>query len=140
MKYAKHIHVLQLLSTIPTGVKPISTSGYRFVWPAGWEQQCNDAWDHLFTYIHANWAAPSQIVDTEFKVGVFDCRAMLAMGTAELEAKLASLPPYFSETIFPAAVARYMLGCIHLNLPINHTKLTTFREFHNRYGRIILDY
>jgi len=151
MKYSKHIHVLQLLSTIPPNPVRAYVNKHNQPYPAEWLQQCNDAWDHLFTYIHANWARPDTamadgdivcsyptITSVQGKVDVFDCRVMLAMGRDDLEAKLASLPPYFSETIFPVAVARYMLGGIHLNLPIQHRELTTFHEFHNRYGRIIL--
>ena len=152
MKYAKHIHVLQLLSTIPTGVKPTRAHTFsNWVWPAGWEQQCNDAWDHIFAYIHANWAAPDTAIapgtairdypriDTdEGKIAVFDCNAMLMMPHEEFVAKLELLPPYFSEVVFPIAVGRYMLR--DLALAINHRTLTTFTEFHNRYGAIILSY
>ena len=139
MKYTKHIHVLQLLSTIPTDVQPTRTASCcNWVYPDGWVEKCNDAFDHILVYIHTNWIAPSAIVDTEFKVNVFDCREMLRMRRDELEDKLASLPPYFSEVIFPIAVARYMLG--DLALPIDHRKVTAFREFHNRYGSIILTY
>ncbi len=118
-------------------------------YPAEWLQQCNDAWDHLFTYIHANWAVPNTamkdgectfdyptMTSDQGKIAVFDCNMMLRMPHDEFVAKLESLPPYFSEIVFPIAVGRYLLRDLYL--PIQHRDLKTFSEFHNRYGRIIL--
>jgi len=137
MKFTKHIHVLQLLSTVPRDVKPTRDKAcMNWAWPDGWEQKGHDAWDHLFTYIHANWPAPcSVMVGDTACTDVPDCRTMLNMGAEELTAKLESLPPYFSEVIFPVAVARYLLR--DRLLCINPHKLATFTEFHNRYGQII---
>ena len=61
---------------------------------------------------------------------------MLRMNATEFMDKLATLPPYFSEVIFPVSVARYMLR--ELQIPLNHRKLATFGEFHKRYGTMIL--
>lgn len=115
MKYAKHIHVLELLATSHTR---------------------DEAFDHMFTYIHANWAEPSSFTDTEFKGNVFDCSEMLVMPREVFEAKLEALPPYFSEVLFPIAVARYMLR--ELALPFYPMESNTFGEFYRRYGGIIL--
>ncbi len=138
MRFAKHIHVLQLLSTVPDyAVEKITV------------QQANECWDHLYTYIHANWAPPvsakvegkqdwESFAETK-RNEIIDCRNMLAMSYEELEEKLQTLPPYFLEHIFPVAVARYLLNsyggkCI----PVNHRQVTTFKEFHERYSYMIL--
>jgi hypothetical protein len=147
MKFVKHIHVLNLLSTIPP------YQGH------GWEnknmtpEQATDCWDHLFEYIHSRWARPAS-ADLVKETGwswytkdtkgwtaeqvneMLDCRAMLDMNSADLEEKLESLPPYFREEIFPVAVGRYLLR--DLRIPMNHRKTKTFTEFHHRYGAMIL--
>ncbi len=146
MKYAKHIHVLHLLSTIPTTYVDVRLE----LQPPQWLQEVVDAFDHMFEYIHANWAEPNsamkkggdqvynyQPISTPGGIGeIYDCRLMLRMSADEFEAKLSSLPPYFSEVIFPIAVARYMIR--DLRLMIDHRKSKMFMDFHRRYGRIIL--
>ena len=133
MQFTKHIHVLHLLSTIPatdtSGRSPVSV------------KDATDAFDHLFSYIHAHWvkpmssgymAAPTAVEKQEF----IDCRTMLDMNHEELTAKLETLPPYFREEIFPVAIARYMLR--DLRLKVDHRWSSVFMEFHSRYGNMIL--
>lgn len=142
--YAKHIHVLHLLSTIPPVVPRIP--GEPFV-PRMTPQQAAAAWDHMFTYIHANWAIPKSYANgmlcdvpvearVEAMAAVKDCGSLLSMPAVEFVAKLSSLPPFFSEYCFPIAVARFMLR--ESGIDLNHRATTTFTEFHNRYGYIIL--
>jgi hypothetical protein len=104
-------------------------------------QQAVDAFDHIFE----NWALPATDKKgfwakddrtSEQKVEIFDCGQMLSMNAKEIEEKLASLPPYFSESMFPVAVARFMLR--ELQMPINHRKTKHFHEFHVRYGAMVL--
>jgi len=138
MRFAKHIHVLQLLSTVPDyAVEKITV------------QQASDCWDHLYTYIHANWAPPvsamvdgrqewESFADTK-RNEIIDCRNMMKMSYEELEEKLQTLPPYFLEHIFPVAVARYLLAAIGGKcIPLDHRRTTTYGEFHNRYGYMVL--
>lgn len=139
MQFAKHIHVLQLLSTVPDKSVERMTG-----------EQAIACWDHLFTYIHANWAIPtSAIIDaehpywcqmtTEQRSEVSDCRVMMSMKYEELEARLATLPPYFTEYVFPVAVAKYLLMLAgNKAIPFDHRASATFKEFHNRYGTMIL--
>lgn len=132
MKYAKHIHVLHLLSTIPVGRGAMTG-----------EQACQ-AFDHMLDYLHTYWAKPTSAGSGREAGNVFagdldhakECRAMLDMSAEELTAKLESLPPYFNEVLFPIVVARYMLR--DLAMPINHRMCKNFTEFHVRYGAIIL--
>jgi hypothetical protein len=110
------------------------------------EQDATMAFDHLFEYIHTHWGAPLTASYTEplskepFTPGeqaeVFDCGVMMQMKHNDLVSKLESLPPYFTEAIFPVAVARYMLR--DLSVPLAHRKSITFTEFYHRYGRMVL--
>lgn len=145
LRFAKHIHVLHLLSQIPTA-EPGKNPYERMT-----REQARDCWDHLFHYIHENWAEPEtafkDIGSTwgEFKtepnyqqcqIDVGQCTEMLRMPAAEFVPKLESLPPFFSEVIFPVAVGRYLLR--EMCIPLDHRESATFREFHRRYAFIIL--
>jgi len=133
MKFTKHIHVLHLLSTIPaSGVTAEETAA---------------AWDHLYTYIHAHWPRPMSAAtgdrinwntrwQPEQDQEMIDCEQMLKMKPDELQAKLATLPPFFTEMVFPVAVARYLLRDLKLN--VSPSQLSTFNEFHLRYGAMII--
>lgn len=140
--FAKHIHVLHLLSTLP---RPIEVDRYVRKSPVT-PQQAVDAWDHMFTYIHANWEIPESYITgwvdkvptdvrNEVHAAVKECDSLLMMPKEEFVAKLASLPTFFSEYCFPIAVARFMLR--DAGIYLNH-RAKTFTEFHNRYGYIIL--
>lgn len=145
MKYAKHVHVLELLNSIPRqDFNPSLPSWAKQRIGIATREQANAVFDHLFAYIHVNWAAPSTATGDHWtqlsgdaRAELVDCKDMLQMGPAEIEAKLETLPPYFTEAVFPVAVARFLLR--ELALPINHRELTTFKEFHNRYGFMILE-
>jgi hypothetical protein len=146
MRFTKHIHVLHLLSTVPA--PPLRVPGVirgANMTP----EQAIDAWDHLFTYIHNHWAKPMTAIEpgalVEYRARtsveaseIFDCGVMMTMSRDELLAKLESLPPYFTESVFPVAVGRWLLR--DMAIPLNHRKSTTFREFHNRYATMILNY
>ena len=145
MLFAKYIHVLHLLSTIPA---PSAEDRARYRNTGITSDEATQAWDHLFTYIHERWAAPATAfprlgkrdydrkTTAEMMKERLDCKAMLAMSRDELVAHLATLPPYFTEEVFPVAVARYLLRDLRLNF--FHRKATTFTEFHRRYGDMIL--
>lgn len=142
MLFTKHIHVLHLLSTIPAPIVTEVNGQIRRL-PSVTEDQANTAWDILFDYIHAHWQKPLSSGDrlnitrtVAMQTEGFDCRAMLMMNTKEFQEKLATLPPYFTEVVFPIAVARYLLR--ELCLPLHHRKIRTFKEFHDRYGYMIL--
>lgn len=162
MRFAKHIHVLYLLSQIPVREKeyhpragckyvdaermgPYVTGSWKVVMTS---KQAVDSFDHLFHYIHTNFREPATAIP---EVGpgphvlktvadrheYIDCRELLVMERDEFAAKLESLPPYFLEHTFPVAVARYMLR--ELAMPIDHRISTQFPEFYRRYGNMILD-
>ena len=143
MKFTKHIHVLHLLSQIPA---PKMERVGNALWASNvamTQEQAAEAWDHMFTYIHAHFPVPLTSCapyDAQFTVAekneVLDCREMLQMNATEFMDKLATLPPYFTDVIFPVAIGRYMIR--DLAMPINHRKLTTFQEFHKRYSTMIL--
>lgn len=142
MKYARHIHVLELLASIPRKEIEPNWNGARRIGVVT-PDEAIAVWDHLFGYIHENWEIPTsasaswyESLSGDQRAEVDDCRSMLEMNCEELEARLRTLPPYFTEYIFPIAVGRYLLR--DLWLPFDHRKSRTFTEFHNRYGKMIL--
>ncbi len=145
MKFVKHIHVLHLLSQIPAPVLVLlKPTDYYKANVAMTTDEAGAAWDHMFTYIHTHWAEPltaglnrhDERRTAPEMTELIDCRAMLCMKHDELVEKLETLPPYFREEIFPVAIARYLLR--DLQLPVLHRKITTFSEFHRRYGTMVL--
>ena len=125
MQFTKHIHVLHLLSEIPT--RELTHS------------EAVASWDHLFHYIHNHWAKPltsEKNFGLEGNQEILDCRSMLNMSSNELVAKLSTLPPYFTESIFPIAVARFLLR--DMRLPLRSRDTTTFKEFCSRYSTAVL--
>lgn len=131
MKYPHHIYVLNLLNTVPATCTV---------------SEGNAAWDHMFGYIHTHFPVPSScIVDgkwpeltLDMKNAALDCQKLITMPRDVFEADLESLPPYFSDVLFPVAVARYLLRECRLNM--SHCDTQTFTEFHKRYGVLILSY
>ncbi len=97
----------------------------------------NDIFDHVLEYMHEHFPRPVK-TDEVFKMDAKDCNDLLRMPMEEFVPKLKELPPYFRDTLFPIAVARYILR--EAWMPCTHREMKHFREFHNRYGAIILDY
>lgn len=152
MKFVKHIHVLHLLSEIPAvrfelRPSPYSNATYSHNVAMTGEEELA-CWDHIFSYIHSHWADPEtasvpctwpeepERFTVSERAEIMDCRKMLNMGGAELEEHLATLPPYFGESLFPVAVARYLLRDLCINF--DHRKSATFKEFHRRYGTMVM--
>jgi len=152
MQFTKHIYVLHLLSTIPAPVMGPMRDYYgkpsMGVRSPMTDKEATTAFDHLFGYIHAHWADPLTAISSGASFGfnarwtvaeqqeLSNCKAMLIMSSEELADRLASLPPYFAEHIFPVSVARYLLRDI--KIPLDHRKNIQFREFHRRYGQMVL--
>jgi len=100
--FAKHIHVLHLLSTLPRPTEDHYVRKSPLT-----PQQAVEAWDHIFTYIHANWEIPKSYITgwvdkvptdirNEVCAAVKECSSLLMMSKEEFVAKVASLPPFFS--------------------------------------------
>lgn len=154
MKYGKFTHILSLLATIPQPLKDEKGDIVRPYVPQMTVQDANQAFDIIFEYIHANFAMPVTAgrnrVDgrkelqnrwntPEGKKEIQDCDDMLTnrkFAVGLFVEYLETIPPYFSEILFPVCVARYMLRDLYM--PINHREAVQFNEFHNRYGTMIL--
>lgn len=146
MEFPKHVHVLNILANVPDAV-PVEGKNYRAS-PLSVEATL-ELWDGLFSYIHENWLPP-ETATTEGQAAwgsfteaqrqeIADCGAMLKMSYDELHEKLRTLPPYFLEHIFPVSVARFLLMVIgNKSLNLHHRQSTTFKEFHRRYGTMVL--
>jgi len=112
----------------------------------------HEAWDELYSFIHTNFARPESariegetwsIFDSRVRTDALDhegqmCWEMLSIqGAEELLAKIKAIPPIFAEVLFPVAIARHLLRDVQA--PLYPARLTTFTEFHYRYGPMICD-
>lgn len=116
--------------------------------------QSNDThaqWDALYSFIHANFPAPTSSAEhrkwltvieaansTSDEVNyVNECAKLLRAANLELLIEqLTKLPPEYSDIVFPIAITRYLLGVKRVRL--TPAKVTTFDEFHRRYGILIV--
>jgi hypothetical protein len=55
----------------------------------------------------------------------------------EVLARLMAIPPEYRDTVFPVAIARYLLAYKRVTIQPNMT--TTFEEFHRRYGVMVIE-
>lgn len=99
------------------------------------------AWDNLYTFVHANFPAPASTYgateDVEkFAADVEEMVVMFGKNRETLEEELRKIPPVIAEVAFPVYIARYLLR--DQRIAINPVKLSTFDEFHNRYGYMII--
>lgn len=117
---------------------------------------CNPAWDELYGYMHSVFPEPETAYaviyeDPEWKsiytdkerlqilmdhFETLDMVVMFRQTREEIIAKLGSIPPVILAVTFPVWVARYLLK--FMNVPASPSLLTTFDEFHRRYGPMIL--
>lgn len=148
--YTKYITALKLMDDVITA---------RDITASRDEQSaaCNAAWDIAFTYIHANFAEPISAGDAtifaETGVASTACIDMATLekelarckpiidgtypaGNGAMETVLRSIPPILLDVVWPIGIARLLLR--DYGLPIRHRTLTTFPEFHRRYGYMIL--
>jgi hypothetical protein len=106
----------------------------------------NAAWDTLYTHLHSNFVCPQSIlttgsVYTEEHQAAFDAEVdemveMFKMDREQLVEALRKIPPVIAEVAFPVYVARHLLWTERM--PISPNELTTFNEFHKRYGYMII--
>ena len=105
----------------------------------------NLAWDKLYTFLHANFISPistgnvgSEVIHSpEFVAEVEEMVVMFGKNCDTLEEELRKIPPVIAEVAFPVYIARYLLR--DCNVCVKPTDLVTFKEFHQRYGYMILE-
>jgi hypothetical protein len=103
------------------------------------------AWDKLYTFVHANFPAPvsfgnspySDPVKEKYAADVNEMVVMFGKDRATLEEELRKIPPVIAEVAFPVYIARHLLR--DQKLAISPARLTTFDEFHQRYGYMIIE-
>lgn len=106
----------------------------------------NAAWDALYTHLHSNFVCPQSVLTTgsvyteehraAFDAEVDEMVAMFNKDRSSLEEELRKIPPVVAEVAFPVYVARHLLWTERM--PITPDELTTFGEFHKRYGYMII--
>ncbi len=115
------------------------------------------AWDELYTFIYANFPEPETASDTwhvscpggyqdkhkprKDPIDHIEGQDMVLMFKQDREQtieRLRSIPPVILAATFPVWVARYLLR--FAKVPVNAARITTFNEFHRRYGNMILSH
>jgi len=102
------------------------------------------AWDNLYTFVHDNFPVPvsfgtspySDPDKEKYAADVDEMVAMFGKDRATLEEELRKIPPVIAEVAFPVYIARHLLWTQRVAVSPSH--LTTFDEFHNRYGYMII--
>ena len=147
----KYIDALALMdTTIAVNDAAIAANGEFTTWyysERGTELSAPicTAWDKLYTFVHANFAAPvsfgtSPYADPDKEKYAADVDEMVAMFGKDretLETELRKIPPVIAEVAFPVYIARHLLR--DLRVAISPDRLTTFNEFHQRYGYMIIE-
>ena len=118
------------------------------------EEHCDPAWDELYGYMHSVFPEPeTAYVESETRLGYekltkdryqmildhFETEDMVVMfqqSHEDIIAKIGAIPPVILAVTFPVWVARYLLR--FQRVAVNPSKLTTFGEFHRRYGPMII--
>ena len=132
--------------------KYINTLARMKAYIAADHEHVNTAWDELYGYIHSVFPVPeTAYTDEEISLRKMsrerrelieehletqDIVVMFAQSEQEIIEKISSIPPVILETTFPVWIARYLL--LFCRLDVNPSKLTTFDEFHRRYGPMII--
>lgn len=105
------------------------------------------AWDKLYTFIFPNFVCPQSVLNgesvftikpqAEFEAEVEEMVVMFAKDRDTLETELRKIPPVIAEVAFPVYIARHLLRDHRLS--VHPEKITTFDEFYNRYGYIVIN-
>lgn len=145
MTIDKYTHAIELMNAVPGGEHYSKASEDLIV------EACA-RWDELYTFIYANFERPS----TYHQFGEFDKVAHWAYENneayqdiadvydllrkhkqTEVFERLTCIPPEYRDTVFPVAIARYLLA--YKVVPIWPDRVTTFDEFHSRYGVMVVE-
>jgi hypothetical protein len=111
-------------------------------------------WDELYTFIYANFERPNtyrEFGEVKYKTmatwahenpdaqqDIFDTYELLCEHKQdEVLSRLTKVPPEYRDVVFPVAIARYLLA--YKKAAIDVQMLTTFEEFHNRYGVMVIE-
>ena len=140
MRFEKHVHVLNMINRIRRESTAFSDTVDRELC----YQFGNRVLDELIDYQFAHWPIPDSVeingrrsIDID-RENIKLCDAMLNMRQEEFEEKMETLPPFFTEYIFPIAAVRYLFR--ELQLCINHRTSRNFEEFERRYGGVVLGF
>ena len=145
MNLQKYITAVNLMNNVVEAAKqPIPEGGSIYTLPC-------KAWDELYEFIYPNFDSPvsahkevTELADKKLiENEIQECQDMLRIGDMDvILEKIKALPPEFTDMVFPVAIARFLL-CIGWDdrrgkIAIAPAKLTTFDEFHKRYGKMII--
>jgi hypothetical protein len=150
MPFQKYIDALALMdATIAVNDAVIAANGEYSTWyfsehGTKLSAPICTAWDNLYTFVHANFPAPVSFGNSPFAdpdkekyaADVDEMVVMFSKNRETLEEELRKIPPVIAEVAFPVYIARHLLR--DFRIAVSPSQLTTFDEFHNRYGYMII--
>lgn len=92
--------------------------------------EANLCFDSLMEHLHANFIVPEST-----KANWDECRRVLKKEVSTQD--ILCIPPKVSDAVYPIALARSPMT--EYQLPFIASKLLQMDEFHNRYGRLIIE-
>ena len=147
--FQKYTRAIELMNAVPDTIfRPHGQGPQR---DADLVESCA-RWDELYTFVHANFARPNTYHEfgeredvakwahenEEARMDIVDVHELLCKQKQdEVLARLMAIPPEYRDTVFPVAIARYLL--CYRKVSIDPRMLTTFEEFHNRYAVMIFE-
>lgn len=150
--FQKYIDALALMDQVIAAKNAVNAEhgeDSKWYWSANAveiRKPINAAWDTLYTHLHSNFVCPQSVSTTgsvytevdqaEYESEIDEMVEMFKMEREQLEEALRKIPPVIAEVAFPVYVARHLLWTERM--PINPQELTTFNEFHKRYGYMII--
>ena len=145
--FEKYTRAIELMNAVPGGI------GYNEASNKPVAEACA-RWDELFTFVHANFPRPNTYLEpmevkykkmarwahqnSDAQQDIFDTYELLCEHKQdEVLARLMTIPPEYRDTVFPVAIARYLLA--YKKVAVYPDCSTTFEEFHNRYAVMVIE-
>ena len=121
--YQKHIDALRMADELIAMSKMEEMHSMK--------AQFHKSVDDLLNHMHDTFDAPAFSIENKKLM-----QTVLANYRTDGISAIRRVPPTIVDAIWPVMMMK-MLLCDY-RLPIDHRKLTAFREFHNRYGELIV--
>ena len=141
--YQKHIDALRMMDeaiVFGEGVPRWNNSlrqeeNYNIRKNSNFSVQLHSKVDELINHLHNNWNPPEDTEENRKAIRELLCGGQYNGEVYKHEVR--SIPPTVIDAVWPVLMMKALLR--DYQLPINHRALTTFTEFHTRYGWLILE-
>ena len=148
MNFDKYTRAIELMNAVPG----YSLDRLTLDAPKELVAETHTRWDDLYTFVFANFDCPVSYHELgeynrvatwaheneEARQDIIDLYELLRnQKQDEVLARLTAIPPEYRDSVFPVAIARYLLAYKQLKMQPN--MLTTFKEFCSRYAVMVFE-